>query len=333
MATAALGTARQFLRYSELSVAKSSTGESLILSSSDLPEQSGLSAAGLRFTFQVRASDVATPNNATIRVYNVADSTRNKVQEFDKVTLVAGYEQGNQGIVFVGDVKRYFFGREKNVDGFLQIDAGDGDVAYNQATLAQSFAPGSTDADQLSVAAKSMGIPLASTATGFLEAGGTNPSVRGKVWFGMARGLVEEIAYSNGCRWSIQSGELTMIKNTSYLPGQTIEINSSTGMIGTPESTEDGVVFRCLLNPLLHVGRLVHISSNLINQYQIIGNGNFDFPSIGAQFFPATVTADGTYRILVVEHQGDSRGSDWFSECVCLAVDVGAPANNSVAAG
>ena len=57
---------------------------------------------------------------------------------------------------------------------------------------------------------------------------------RGKVMFGMMKAELSKLAANNGVRWSIQGGVMTLVPVTGYLPGQAVQINSATGMIGTP---------------------------------------------------------------------------------------------------
>jgi hypothetical protein len=41
------------------------------------------------------------------------------------------------------------------------------------------------------------------------------------------------------------------------------------------------------------------------------------------------VADDGYYKIIVLEHEGDTRGNPWYSNIVCLAVDMSANANQA----
>ena len=226
MSTTATAWGGQFIRYGQLVVSNGSNGIDL---------------SSLRFRFDVRASDVETPNTLVVRVYNLAQQTVNSiVQEFDTVTLTAGYQNGNKGNIFQGDIKQFYFGKERNVDSFLEIRAGDGDHAYNFSVINQAFPAGTTDQQQLSTLASAMGLSVAQTANGFLTTGGILP--RGKTMFGMARLHMAALAKKNNCRWSIQNGVVTLVPNTGYLPGQAVEINSATGMIGAPEQTDNGIV-------------------------------------------------------------------------------------------
>jgi hypothetical protein len=303
----------QFLRFALLVVSKGGQG---------------LDLSHLRFRFEVRASDVETPNTLTVRVYNLKQATVNSIiQEFDTVTLTAGYQTGNKGTLFQGDIKQFRFGKEKNVDSYLEIAAGDGDQAYNQSTVNMSVAAGATDSQLLSKLAETMGLPIAQSANSFVSTGGVLP--RGKTLFGMSRVYMRELAQSNDCRWSIQDGVITLVPNTGYLQGQIVVLNSSSGMIGTPEQTDNGIVIRCELNPLIKIGQAVQINNADINQATI--KSQF-FPSYTSQYYPASIANDGIYRVLVVEHQGDTRSNDWFTELTCLNIDPSSSVDKSVLA-
>jgi hypothetical protein len=305
----------QFLRYGQLVVSKGSQG---------------LDLSNLRFRFDVKASDVETPNTLVVRVYNLAKETVNSIiQEFDTVTLTAGFVNGNKGNIFQGDIKQFYFGKEKNVDSFLEIRAGDGDQAYSFAVMRQTFPAGTSDQQQLSAIAAQMGLTVAQTANGFVSTGGVLP--RGKTMFGMARIHMGELAKKNDCRWSIQNGVVTLVPNTGYLPGTAVEINSATGMLGTPEQTDNGIIVRCLLNPAIKIGQAVKINNADINQTTI--KSQF-WPSYTSQYYPATVANDGMYRVIVAEHSGDTRGKgdDWYTELTCLDIDPSSPTTQSVLA-
>jgi hypothetical protein len=109
-----------------------------------------------------------------------------------------------------------------------------------------------------------MNLPLATSAPGvFLNGtGGIAPkNIRGKTAFGMSRLATADLAKRTNTRWSIQNGVLTLVPITGYLPGQAVQINSATGMIGTPEQTEGGIMIRCYLNPFINIGQLVQINN------------------------------------------------------------------------
>lgn len=291
----------------------------------------GLDLSQLRFRFEVRASDLETPNTMIVRVYNAAPQTVNSITtEYDTVTLTAGYQTGNKGTIFQGNIRQTFQGRDRNVDSYIDIMAGDGDYAYINSVINKTFPAGTTTAQELSEYVSSLGLTLADSAPGILlnGTGGTlAKNLRGKTIFGMSRLAMGQLADKADARWSIQNGVVYLIPNTGYLPGQAVQVNSATGMIGTPEQTENGIIIRCYLNPLIRIGQLVQLNENEINRNTL---NKQMFPSYTSQYYPATVTNDGFYRVLVAEHVGDTRGNDWYTELTCLAADISSPVSSSV---
>jgi len=128
-----------------------------------------LELSELRVRFDVRRGDLQTPNSARIRVYNVSETTRQRIErEFTRVVLQGGYE-GNFGILFDGTIKQVRRGRESQTDTYLDITAADGDSAYNFAVVNSTLAAGSTAADHVQVCTRAMaqyGVTLGYTPFG-----------------------------------------------------------------------------------------------------------------------------------------------------------------------
>jgi hypothetical protein len=291
---------------------------------------SGLDLSNMRIKFKTNQADLpSTPNYAVIRVYNLSDDTAKSVQkEFTAVRLQAGYEGGSFGGIFSGTIKMVRRGRETPTDTYLDILAADGDIARNFAIVNTSLAAGATQKDQLAATTKAMGIPAGYTPD--LPPGTLS---RGKVLYGMARDRMNDIADTSNCTWSIQNGQVQMVPLTSYMPGEAVVLNSNSGMIGLPEQTEDGIHVKSLINPRIKIGALVQIDNKSI-QGAFLGGSNL-FATGRLESLPGLlpkVTADGFYRVYVCEHTGDTRGQEWYSELVCLAIDSSAPVANSVQA-
>lgn len=151
--------------------------------------------------------------------------------------------------------------------------------------------------------------------------------------FGMFRDYARDIATSNQTFWSIQNGKFQMIKRTAYLPGTVVILNSNSGLISQPEQTEEGIRIKSLLNPSIVIGSLVKINNGDINQTINQTTAPISYDSFVNLQLLADVTADGNYRAYVVEHHGDTRGQDWYTNITGLAVDVSSPVNNAVPAG
>jgi hypothetical protein len=288
----------------------------LELSSSALVSSAPGGGTALRMQFQVRADDESTPNTAIIRVYNPNNATIAQVKEFKRVALQAGY-QANYGQIFSGTIKQVRWGRENNVDRYMDIYAADGDIGYNFGVINTNFPARATYQDMLKQVAGSMGAEIDDHSLSLAATGGVLP--RGKTAWGMGKVAMGVIAKNNNCRWSIQNGSLTLIPNDNFLPGPPVVMSSATGMLGSPEATENGITVRCYCNPAISVGGSIKIDNKLINQTLVKEQG---MASWQAQYYPASTSLDGLYRVLVIEHTGDTRGNQWETELTCLHIDT-----------
>lgn len=294
----------------------------------------GLDLSDFRFTFRTSNSDAQTPNTLYVRVYNLSPQTRSKIgTEFNTVTLQAGYESGNFGIIFQGSIKQTATGRERNVDSYIDIWGADGDQWSNFSVISQSIVAGQTPQQVITAitgATSVNGTPsvkFADDASGLIagSAAGTAQALsRGKVLFGMSRDYARDWASKYGFRWSIQNGQFVLVPITGYRPGEAVVLSSTTGLIGVPEATQDGVRVRALLNPLIRIGCLVQIAQSDINQITTQQQGlTYTNTAIAV-----VTTAAGFYRVMTAEFSGDSRGQEWYVDLICLAVDVTASSQN-----
>jgi hypothetical protein len=297
--------------------------------------QPGLELGALRVQFQVSAMDMDTPPTAFIRVFNPSQTTAKRFsKEFQSVTLQAGYESGNFGVIFQGTIIRVREGRLSNIDNFVDIMAGNLDAIYNFGFVNKSLAAGSSYQNQADAVKQSINnSPVAQGEAGALQqgiqygnipssfgTGGTLP--RGKVLFGLGRDKLSDIASSTGTVWSIgPDGKINFHDLTGYLPGEAVVINSQTGMVGVPEATTQGIEVKCLLNPLIKPGTRIKLNNaDLVTSSNQYPSG---FPAYSDFQFFANTSTDGIYVAIVVEHEGDSRGhgGDWLTKITALALD------------
>lgn len=274
-----------------------------------------------RVVFTVKRGDLQSPNTCDVRIYNLSDNTANQVQdEFTYIALQAGYE-ANFGLVFRGTVKQVRKGRTDQKDSYLDITAADGDEAYNFAPAVGALAAGYTAQDHWAFLAKQMepyGV-RAGPMPPFLS---TNGSTRGRVFCGMAKDELRAFANSQGCTWSIQDGQLTLIQKSGYVAsGKVPVISPQSGLIGMPEQTQNGIAIRTLLNPRLKIGQLIQLQSG-VNQARLDTNLDSAFQTNYNLQNAAKVAGDGVYYVMVAEHTGDTRGNPWYTDLVCLAADA-----------
>lgn len=291
-------------------------------------EDTVLDVSQLRFSFQIKAMDVESPNNAAIRIYNLSNDTVVRIRnEFSRVVLQAGYD-GTFGKIFDGTIKQFRVGRLSGTETYLDVLGADGDLAYNWALVNRSLAAGSTVGDRMKAATDAMQKEGVQGVQNYLNpTGGVLP--RGKVLFGLARAILRDEVQSQGASWSIQNGQVQIIPLDGYKPDEVVVLNGQTGLIGRPEQTVDGIRARCLINPNIMVGGRVQIDNKAINQTLQRDPNAAPVPYnqwAGLQLL-ANVSADGLYRVLVIEYEGDTRGPAWYMDLTLLAID---PTTNKV---
>ena len=239
-----------------------------------------LDLSGFRVAFKVTKTAAEQPNQAQITIFNLSDETSRRIISgtLTRIVLSAGYEE-NCAIIFDGNIISATHVRD-GADFVTTIDAGDGDQAYNFATVSQTLAAGATKLDVAQAAAA-------------IDSETRYP--RGRVLFCSSRDAAREAAKASDCQWSIQDGQIVYCKTTKALPDRTaFVLNTGSGMIGSPVIDKDGVQAVCCLNPRLRIYDPLQIESRYVK---------------------------GTYKILLVEHTGDTHTNTWDTTVKASVID------------
>jgi hypothetical protein len=268
--------------------------------------------SNLHFSFRIKQAEVGVPQTASIRIYNVSNATFQQVMEYTKVQISAGYQQGAFGVIFNGEIVQAKAGRENAVDSYIDIIAAEGYRSFQQPIFV-TLAAGSTVLDMAKAAAAAMGRKLNNFTTG-------TPAQlpRGTTAYGAARRVLTDAATKMGAVWYFSNEGIDLVPTDSPKKREAVVLNGGTGMIGWPEQTQDGIRVRCLLNPNLTLGATIKLNNTSIQaatfatgyQQQV---GNYSLPR---------PDPDGSYRMYVIEHSGNTRGTDWYSDIICLSVDL-----------
>jgi hypothetical protein len=221
----------------------------------------GIELSGLKIAFDILKTDTETPNKASVKVWNLADDTAQKIKdEFDTVILNAGYK-AKIGTIYKGNIIQVRRLRERVVDKVLEITMGDGDEGYIYAVTNRTLKAGATQKDILDAALEPMkeyGIEL-----GYCPDLGDAKLPRGKTMFRNSRDIIADICKTTNSTWSIQDGRIDIIPRDKVIPGQAFLISPSTGMVDSPKQTNKGVQIRCLLNSEIRVGGTVKIEGDI----------------------------------------------------------------------
>lgn len=275
----------------------------------------GFDLSQLRVTFRVTHWNRETASLLQARIYNMKDADAQTVKkEFTKVIMRAGY-QSNFGVIFSGTIKQCRIGRESPVDTYMDVFAADGDLPHNWGVINTTLSAGYTP-EAVNKAVQKVYGPMGVTVQPLPETVEQKKAPRGKVLFGLGRGYLRDLADTHGIDWRIRAGVLDWLPQTAYKPGEAIVVSSASGMVGTPQQTEDGVAVRVLLNPAIDTGTRIWINNKSVQETQrrIFG------ADLAPQIIP-DVSRDGFYKVLWANHSGDTRGNAWYTDVVCLAID------------
>ena len=251
-----------------------------------------------QIVFEVTKTPRRGANKATFKLYNLNPITIGLLETIGAtITFVAGYRgagiaAGNQGLIFIGTVaRRGVTTAREGANRVTTVEAGDAELNIQQARSDISLAPGSTTtlAIQqllLKLAISPTGIPLAPIGPGNTGLLPPLPFATGWAHFGFARDALTEIADMYDATWSVQDGQLYIVRSGEQIPGQAVLLSPQTGLIGIPRKTKEGIEAVSLLQPTLTPGGVVSVVSE---------------------------TEQGFYNVREVTHKGGFRDSDWYT--------------------
>lgn len=224
---------------------------------------------GMRIRFEVSKHLAKDPNKCTIKIHNLAANTRSELDVGSTaIRLHAGHD-GNLRLLFVGDLRRSSTARE-GTDIVTTLQVADGAAAYAHAHMSRSYKPPTTLLRVLQDAAKSMDLELPRDV---LDRPELKQSVSGGVTaHGSTRDVLTSLLNPYGYGWSIQNGQLQMLRDGDLRAGELFVVDADSGLVDKPERTvpekEGGkseVKFNVLLYPELVPGSKVKLVSEFIN--------------------------------------------------------------------
>lgn len=254
--------------------------------------EEGIKLEGFRIVFDIKKTINPTKNTAKIVVYNLSETTRNKINtRDDEAILRVGHsESAGERLIFIGGITKV---NHKHVPPDVQttIEVGDGSVALRESRISESFAAGVSVNQVVGRLASELGVAVKEITGQLSETFANGLSVAGPV-----KDALDRMADKAGAEWSIQNNELQFITEGSTTQDDAILLSPETGLIASPEKKEDdagalagvakpsGFVLNMILNPLAMPGRKVLLSS---------------------------ASNEGPFRIDSLAHKGDTHGDDW----------------------
>jgi hypothetical protein len=251
-----------------------------------------LKVTGLRVIFNVKKALTKDPNTAEVTICNLSDDSRKKIEQSRGKPLIitAGYEK-TEAIIFSGDVRFASSARDR-ADWKTKIESGDGEIQYGSAHFKGSFGKGTSTRDVIKAAANALGV-----GTGNLDkmigALRKPTHTRGYSASGRASDVLDDLLRAQGLTFSIQGGQLQVMRPGEAVDPFALRLSSDTGLIGSPETTTPkdatkttSIRLRSYLQPQLKCGGVVSVESTSFRS---------------------------EYIVQKLEHMGDSHGAGWYS--------------------
>lgn len=283
----------------------------------------GKELANLRFSFGIQKGSTKTPNQCTVKVWNVASDTRALIEVIGNVLILkAGYSEAlGATTIFTGNVTRTLTVRE-GPDWITELELQDGFVEFRDAKVSLSFGKGATVLQVVTAISKKFGLPVRPLPADVAM----KQYPAGFAFVGRVRDAMDKACENGNLEWSIQNREIQIIKRGGVFKQKAYLLSPDTGLLGSPmqesktmteraaakegitatqpgvrkttERDKDGEVqemlrvlgykVKSLLQPLLEPGGYVQVKSK----------------GIDGEFF----------RIEEINHTGDTHGNEWHSE-------------------
>jgi len=255
---------------------------------------------GFRVSFNIQKSGVAI-NTAEIKIYNLNKDT---LEFFStkgvQIEFSAGYID-NKVLIFKGEIVSVLTEKQAP-DHITTINSSSG-----LTSTKSSFSNTVINKDEsVADAVKKLLKDITNLETGFVDKiPECKKWIRSQTISGNTFDILDRLGTECGFTINVDDDKVEIHKHDYEPKGKNVIIlNSSTGLIGIPSSTEIGVDFQALLNPNLVPNKGVQIESKSYS----LGVSN-------AGFYDRKLFKDGRYGILTTNFIGDTNGSDWYAKC------------------
>ena len=247
---------------------------------------------GLAVVFRVKKNLKPEPNNVEIKVWNLAPSTRQTLQQAKliPVQLDVGYG-GDNHTIYLGQLRS----ATSEIDGpniITSISSGDNEQAFAANRVKLQIPSQASAAQILGLAGQALGVGAGNLAQAQAQAtAGTGGPAR--VLHGFASKVFGTLTRANGQQWSVQDGALQVMPIGSSIgsPATAVKLSAASGMIGSPTIDNKGIVkVESLIQPGLTPGLPVVI---------------------------AGVALQGAFRIEDSEFNGATWGDPWTATLHC----------------
>lgn len=260
-----------------------------------------LNVQNLRIQFSVLKTIAQSTNTCTVRIYNLSPTNRNQLGNLgNEINLFAGYKMnGGSQLIFKGTNTDFQIAYSGN-DVITELTCSDGEKILTLKTVKVSFVA-NTDvrtiiqnvADQISIDTVFFG---ESENLTFSSAYSNQ---------GLAGNLLTDLCNKINMRWTIQNGNLYILKIDAGNFKLPYEINKQTGLIGIPDNFLDKDYY--LYNELPeNVNPREGFKIRTLLRPEILPSDNIKLKSERLQL-------DALFYVISARHNGDNFDNEFTS--------------------
>lgn len=277
-------------------------------------EKVALDVSELRCTFTVKKTSTGQPSVCQLIIYNLNAATEaNIIKEGFYLLLEAGYP-GQYGLIFSGEIIQVFRNREDGISYRLEVIAVDGSAFLNLNYIRTTMAAGCTPRDVVESVAKisKEKIEIEEVSENLDKSKLPRP----KVLFGRPRDYLDNVSKGNASFYWIENGKLIVRKYSDEVPeDKCIVLTPESGLVGTPEYTDEGIRIVSLLNSRIVINGMIKIDNSIVSQQAVNIPSNAE--SGGQKVSQQTVfDIDGEYQVYSIVHAGDTHRDTWTTEVI-----------------
>ena len=282
------------------------------------PEQDiEMDVSELRCIFKTSYALGTVAQLGTLVVYNMnIETEKATIEEGFQISVYGGYEQGQYGHIYTGDIIQVIRNRENGIDYRLEILAIRGSGPFDQNHVRATMAAQSLPRDEVNIICRTADkkLPVGAVSDNLTQ----QPLPRGKVIFGTPGKYLRDIAIANNAWFGINDEDkVQMVCINDEIPsGMVLDLTPNTGLVGTPKYTDNGIQIKMLLEPRLKIQSLVRIDNSII-QRQLVGVTASKYgPQINGVNQNLVFDENGEYQVMSIAHTMDTWGDEWTTDVV-----------------
>lgn len=271
------------------------------------PDKDGKQYTDLNIRFKIEKTGDSATNKAEIEIYNLNESSRKFVAKKDLVIILkAGYEN-SFGAIFKGyttfthttkgrskkdeQIRRGFeHMHREDADWISVISAEDGLKALKHYISLSLDDDKLTELQVLRKVVEKLNESV-KVATGVLKGVKDKRINNGYAVSTTFKNVMDRICRNQNLRWGMDLGTLYVRPKDEPISDEIIKLDKESGLIGSPEPTEEGYKFTSLLRHDITIGTLLEVESELIK---------------------------GRFIVLNLTHNGEFESNQWHTVCECM---------------